>query len=50
MIELNVEKRELNLKVSKTELAKRKAAWKRPPIKDERGYSAVFSRHIKQTN
>ncbi len=50
LIELDVDKRVLNLKVSETELAKRKAAWKRPPIKYERGYGAIFSRHIKQAN
>ncbi len=50
MIELNVAKCELNLKVSEAELAKRKAAWKRPAIKYERGYGAIFSRHIKQAN
>jgi dihydroxy-acid dehydratase len=50
LIELNVEKRELNLKVSAEELAKRKAAWKQPPPKYERSYGAIFSRHVKQAN
>jgi dihydroxy-acid dehydratase len=50
LIELDVDKRVLNLKVSEAELARRKAAWKRPPIKYERGYGAIFSRHIKQAN
>ena len=31
LIELDIDKRELNLKVSDEELAKRRAAWKRPP-------------------
>ncbi len=50
LIELDVEKRVLNLKVPEEDLARRKAAWKRPPIKYERGYGAIFSRHIKQAN
>jgi dihydroxy-acid dehydratase len=50
LIELNVAKRELNLKISADELAKRQAAWQRPAPKYERGYGAIFSRHIKQAN
>jgi dihydroxy-acid dehydratase len=50
LIELDVEKRVLNLKISAEEMAKRKAAWKRPPLKYERGYGAIFSRHVKQAN
>jgi dihydroxy-acid dehydratase len=50
LIELDVDKRLLNLKVSDEELAKRKAAWKRPPAKYERSYGAIFSRHVKQAN
>jgi len=50
LIELNVEKKEINLKVSADEMARRKAAWKRPPPKYERSYGAIFSRHVKQAN
>ena len=50
LIELDVEKKALNLKISDAEMAKRKAAWKRPPIKYERSYGAIFSRHVKQAN
>ena len=50
LIELDVEKRELNLRVPEAELAKRKAAWKRPAAKYERSYGAIFSRHVKQAN
>ena len=50
MIELDVKNLALNLKVSDAELAKRKAAWVRPPLKYERGYGAIFSRHVKQAN
>jgi dihydroxy-acid dehydratase len=50
LIELDVEKRQLNLKVSAEEMQKRKAAWKQPPRKFERGYGAIFSRHVKQAD
>jgi dihydroxy-acid dehydratase len=50
LIELDVERRELNLKVDAAELAKRKAAWRTPERKFARGYGAIFSRHIKQAD
>jgi dihydroxy-acid dehydratase len=50
LIELDVGKKVLNLKVPDAELAQRKAAWKRPPPKYERSYGAIFSRHVKQAN
>jgi len=50
LIELDVEKKVLNLKVSEEELARRKAAWRRPRPKYERSYGAIFSRHVKQAN
>jgi len=50
LIELDVERRELNLKVDPTELARRKAAWRAPEHKFARGYGAIFSRHIKQAD
>src|SRR5438477_5792310 len=50
LIELDVEKRELNLKLSDTELAKRKSAWKAPVRKYERGYGAIFVQHVKQAD
>ena len=50
LIELDVEKRELNLKVADDELARRRAAWKRPAPKYERSYGAIFARHVKQAN
>jgi dihydroxy-acid dehydratase len=50
LIELDVAKRELNLKLSAEEIAKRKAAWKQPPPKYARGYGAIFSRHVTQAN
>ena len=50
LIELDVEKKALNLKISAEEFEKRKKAWKRPPLKYERSYGAIFSRHVKQAN
>jgi dihydroxy-acid dehydratase len=50
LIELDVEKRELNLKVASDELTKRRSAWKAPARKYERSYGAIFSRHVKQAD
>ncbi|TAK85648.1 MAG: dihydroxy-acid dehydratase [Betaproteobacteria bacterium] len=50
LIELDVEKRVLNLNVSEKELQGRKAAWQPPARKYERGYGALFSRHVKQAD
>jgi len=50
LIELDVEARKLDLKVSAGELAKRKAAWKPRPPHYTRGYGKVFSEHITQAN
>jgi len=49
-IELDVARRELNLKVEPSELSRRKASWKQPPPKYERSYGAIFSRHVKQAD
>jgi len=50
LISLDVAGRSLNLDVSDRELAKRRAEWKAPPGRFERGYGWMFSRHIKQAN
>jgi dihydroxy-acid dehydratase len=50
LIELDVEKRSLNLKVSPEEMQKRKSAWKPPARKYERSYGAIFSGHVKQAD
>ena len=50
LIELDVGKRELNLKVEASELSRRKAAWKQPPRKYERSYGAIFAQHVKQAD
>ena len=50
MISLDVDKRTIDMNVSDEELAKRKAAWKQPEARYERGYGWMFTRHIKQAN
>jgi dihydroxy-acid dehydratase len=50
LIELDVPKRRLELKVSEAELARRRAAWKRPEPRYERGYGALYQRHITQAD
>ena len=50
LIELDVAKRELNLKVPEQELAKRKSGWKAPARKYERSYGAIFAQHVKQAD
>jgi dihydroxy-acid dehydratase len=50
LIELDVEKRVLDLRVDPAEVSRRKAEWKPPPRKFERGYGALFSRHIRQAD
>jgi dihydroxyacid dehydratase/phosphogluconate dehydratase len=50
LVELDVERRSLNLKVTDEELQKRKAAWKPAARKYARGYGAIFSQHIRQAD
>jgi dihydroxy-acid dehydratase len=50
LIELDSEKKVLNLKISESEFKARQQAWKRPPPKYERSYGAIFSRHVTQAN
>ena len=50
LVELDVDKRILDLKVSGEELQRRKAAWQPPRKKYDRGYGAIFSRHVRQAD
>jgi dihydroxy-acid dehydratase len=50
LIELDVPARRLELKVSEAELARRRAAWKRPAPKFERGFGALYQQHITQAD
>ncbi|MBX3454718.1 L-arabinonate dehydratase [Ferrovibrio sp.] len=48
MIALDVAERRLDLLVSDAELAARRANWKAPPPRYERGYGVMFAQHITQ--
>jgi dihydroxy-acid dehydratase len=50
LIELDIERRRLQLLIDDAEMMKRKRAWKAPERRFERGYGALFSQHIKQAN
>ena len=50
LIELDVEKRTLNLLVSDEEIQKRKDAWKPPKKEFERGYVSMFVSHVEQAD
>jgi dihydroxy-acid dehydratase len=49
-ITVDVPARRIRLEVSDDELARRKAAWRQPAPRFERGYGWMFSRHILQAN
>jgi dihydroxy-acid dehydratase len=49
-IEIDVEARRIHLHVSDEELARRKAAWKKPAPRYPRGYGALYSDHIGQAD
>lgn len=50
MIALDVAARSLTLEVDEAELARRKAAWKKPAPRFERGFGALYQAHITQAN
>jgi len=50
LIELDVPQRKLNLLVDDAELKRRRAAWKPPAPKYERGYGALIAHHVTQAN
>jgi dihydroxy-acid dehydratase len=49
-IELDVDRRALNLQVPEAELRRRQTAWKPPAPRYERGYGAIFSKHVRQAD
>ena len=49
-IEIDVAKRSIHLHVSGEELARRRAAWKQPAPRFQRGYGAMYSEHIGQAD
>jgi dihydroxy-acid dehydratase len=50
LIELDVSARRLDLKVSEDQLMRRRAAWRRPVPKYQRGFGALFQDNISQAN
>ena len=50
MIELDIEARKLDLKVSDAELARRRTELKPNPPRFERGYGALFAQHVTQAD
>ncbi|WP_194722622.1 L-arabinonate dehydratase [Noviherbaspirillum malthae] len=50
IITIDIPARSINMEVSDEELERRKAEWKQPPKRFERGYGWMFSQHIKQAN
>jgi dihydroxy-acid dehydratase len=49
-IEIDVAKRSIHLHVNDEELARRRAAWKQPAPRFQRGYGAMYSEHIGQAD
>lgn len=50
IIELDVPNRSIHLAISDEEMAQRKANWVAPKAKYQRGYGAMFSRHVTQAD
>ena len=50
LITVDVAKRSIHMEVSDEELARRRAAWKPPARRYQRGYGYMFSQHILQAN
>jgi dihydroxy-acid dehydratase len=49
-VELNVERRSLNILVSAQELADRRRTWTAPQPQFERGYARLYQRHVSQAD
>ncbi len=50
LISLDAENRTLNLLISDSEMASRRAGWTRPPTRYERGYGALYLERVTQAN
>jgi dihydroxy-acid dehydratase len=50
IVELDVTRRTLNMRVSDAELTERRAAWRPPAALYPRGYGSLFSAHIRQAH
>jgi dihydroxyacid dehydratase/phosphogluconate dehydratase len=49
-VEVDVAARRIHLAIADEEMDRRRAAWKAPPPRYERGYGAMFSAHIGQAD
>jgi dihydroxy-acid dehydratase len=50
LISLDAENRTLDLLISDSEMAARRAGWTKPPVRYERGYGALYIEHVTQAN
>jgi dihydroxyacid dehydratase/phosphogluconate dehydratase len=50
LIELDLDKRTLNMRVDETELARRRAAWVAPVQPFRRGYTQLYQQHVTQAH
>jgi dihydroxy-acid dehydratase len=50
IVTVDVDARSINMEVSDEELARRRAEWKAPEPRFERGYGLMFTKHIQQAN
>ena len=50
IVTMDVDARSIRMEVSDEELARRRAEWVPPPVRFERGYGWVFTKHIQQAN
>jgi dihydroxy-acid dehydratase len=50
IVSIDVAARTINMDVPEAELARRRAAWRPPEVRFERGYGWVYTKHIQQAN
>jgi dihydroxy-acid dehydratase len=50
IVSVDVDARSIKMEVSDEELARRRAEWSPPPVRFERGYGWVFTKHIQQAD
>lgn len=50
IVTVDVDARSIRMEVSEEELARRRAEWVPPPVRFERGYGWMFTKHIQQAN
>jgi dihydroxy-acid dehydratase len=50
IISIDVDARSIRLDIDDAEMERRRAQWKAPPVRYERGYGYMFSKHIEQAD